>query len=316
MANFQTPQPVRIDQLDLGQIQNNNLRAQAMQLQNGQAQREENALAAYRDAIQQGASPDQAANAMRSMSPLMADKLSQNALVLRTNQAALANDMDKFIAHRVPMASDQAGWDNVLSEAQARYGIQIPPSLRTYSPQLQQALLQGGLTAAQRIAQQRQDTTAQALGLPAGVDPSTYAGAASTMQNAAQRAQMFPAQLQEAQGRADMIPLQQQNIQSEIDARKAQAAQPRVIMIPDPNDPLGMKKVPGYLDPETNSIVPFQTAPGDLGGQGPVPGQGGQSAGGTQGQFRSAPDVVSAFKAGKITRDQAAQILRSNGWAQ
>lgn len=316
MAYFQTPTSVQITPLDLGDIQRNNLAAQAQRLQNDDASRRQNALATYKDAINQGASPDEAANALRALAPEMADKLSQNALALRSSQVAMSNDMDKFIQQRVPLAKDQAGWDSILGEASARYGIQIPDSLKTYSPELQQNLLMGGLSAAQRIAQQRQDTTAQALGLPAGVDPSTYAGASSTMQNAAQRAQMFPAQLQEAQGRADMIPLQRQNIQSEIDARAARAAQPRVIMIPDPNDPLGMKKIPGYYDQESNSVVPMQVTPAAPSGQMPQD-QGGQTAQ-QQGQnlFRSAQDVVSAFKAGKITRDQAAQILRSNGWAQ
>jgi|GEM_PF-5198377 len=259
---FPKVDPVQIAPLDLGEIQNNNLRAQAMRLQNTDEQRKQNALATYKDAIDQGASPEQAANALRAMAPEMADRLTQNTLTLKTGQAALSNDMDKFIQTRVPLAKDQAGWDSVLNEASARYGIQMPDTLKTYSPELQQNLLMGGLSAAQRITQQRQDATAEALGLPPGVDPGTYSGAASTMQSAQQRSQMFPYQLQEAQDRTALAPLQRQSIQSEIDARNIRAAQPKVIMIPDPNDPLGMKKVPGYYDQGSNSVVPMQVAPG------------------------------------------------------
>lgn len=39
------------------------------------------------------------------------------------------------------------------------------------------------------------------------------------------------------------------------------------------------------------------------------------AAGGTA-QYKSAGDVTSAYKEGRITRDQAAKILRDNGWAQ
>lgn len=308
MPFFPTPDPVKITPLDLGEIQNNNLRTQAMRLQNGDELRKQNALAAYGDAINSGQDRDQAANAIRAIAPDMADRLSSNALTYKTGQAALANDMDKFIQARVPMAKDQAGWDAVLNEAAGRYGITIPDSLKTYSPELQQQLLMGGLSAAQRIAQQRQDTTAQALGLPAGVDPHTYASTAHSLQSSGQQAQMFPYQLQNAQNQAAMAPLQRQNLESEIEARKARAAQPRVIMIPNPNGLPGADKIPGYYDAETNSVIPMQVAPQQ-------DGMGGQAGGTSQGQqatpqFKSADDVKAAYKAGKLNRDQAKAMLQ------
>lgn len=313
MATFQTPTPVQIDQLDLGAIQNNNLRAQAMRLQNTDEQRKQNALATYKDAINQGASPEQAANALRAMAPEMADKLTQNALTLKTSQAALSNDMDKFIQTRVPLAKDQAGWDSVLNEASARYGIQIPDTLKTYSPELQQNLLMGGLSAAQRIAQQRQDTTAQALGLPAGVDPSTYVSAAHSIQSSGQQAQMFPYQIQNAQNQAAIAPLQRQNLESEIEARKTRAAQPRVIMIPDPNDPLGMKKVPGYYDQETNSVIPMQVAPQQDGGGIPPAGTGGAQQPPAK-KLDAATAKQYLQKAGGDV-NKAREMARAEGWS-
>lgn len=271
MANFQTPTPVQIDQLDLGAIQNNNLRAQSMRLQNTDEQRKQNALATYKDAINQGSSPEQAANALRAMAPEMADKLTQNALTLKTSQAALSNDMDKFIQTRVPLAKDQAGWDSVLNEASARYGIQIPDTLKTYSPELQQNLLMGGLSAAQRIAMERTDNTLRSQGFTPGQDPGALHTIDSMRRGAAADGR---AEAQNAR-EAELQPYRVGNIQSEIDVRKTRAAQPRVIMIPDSNYPLEMKKVPGYYDQETNSVIPMQVAPQQAGGGIPQAGTGG-----------------------------------------
>ncbi len=302
MPFFPTPDPVKITPLDLGEIQNNNLRTQAMRLQNGDELRKQNALAAYGEAINSGQDRDQAANAIRAIAPDMADRLSANALTYKTGQAALANDMDKFIQTRVPMAKDQAGWDAVLGEAARRYGITIPDSLKPYSPELQQQLLMGGLSAAQRIAQQRQDATAQALGLPAGVDPHTYAGAYHSIQSAGLAAKTDARAEAQSAREAELQPYRVDNIQSEIDARKARAAQPRVIMIPDPNGLPGTK-IPGYYDAETNSVTPMQIA---------SPQGGDMSQGQPQAapQFRSADDVKAAYKSGKLNRDQAKALLQ------
>ncbi len=328
MAYFQTPTPVQIDQIDLSQIQNNNLRAQALRMQNADEQRKQNALAQYKTAVESGQSPDQAANAIRAIAPDMADRLSQNQLQIRSSQAALANDMDKFIQTRVPMAKDQAGWDAVLGEASGRYGITIPDSLKTYSPQLQQQLLMGGLSAAQRIALDRTDNTLKAQGYAPGQDPGTL----HTLNTMGQEKLMFPLRVEqvktgiantqsEMQKREELFPIQKQNLESEITAR---ADRRKVVMMPDPNDQLGMKKVPGVLVPgqngEPDTIMPLQVAPESMGGQpggqaptyGPVPSQGQQQ----QPQYKSVDDVKAAFSAGKITREQAAQILRAAGWAR
>ncbi len=159
------------------------------------------------------------------------------------------------------------------------------------------------MSAAQRIAQQRQDATAQALNLPAGVDPHIYAGAYHSIQSAGLAAKTDArAEAQNAR-ESELQPYRVDNIQSEIEARKARAAQPRVIMIPDPNDPLGMKKVPGHYDPETNSVTPMQIA-SPQGGDMP---QGQPQA---APQFKSADDVKAAYKAGKLNRDQAKALLQ------
>jgi hypothetical protein len=55
----------------------------------------------------------------------------------------------------------------------------------------------------------------------------------------------------------------------------------------------------------------------ELEGRGAAPGPGGAAPPREQmPSFKSSAEVVQAYKAGKITRDQAAQILRQNGWAQ
>jgi hypothetical protein len=314
-----TVTPIHIDQLDLGAIARNNLLNQSQQLQNNQAIRQDNALNTYGQAINSGQAPDQAANAMRSMDPVMADKLQSNALALQSSKAAMSRDMDQFIQARVPLAKDQQSWDSVLGEAAARYGIQIPDALKTYTPQLQQQLLLGGLSAAQQIANQRQNATASALGLPAGVDPSTYAGAAHTINTEGRAQQMFPLQMQQTQGniantqseiqkRDAMFPMQMENYQSEIDLRKRNAGKQQMITIPDPNDALGIRKVPAYIDPVTNSAVPFQTTPKDEQGA-PQGGQAQQQTAQQMSPFKSPAEVKAAYQEKKITRDQAKAIL-------
>ncbi len=325
MAYFQTPTPVQIEPIDLGQIQSNNLRAQALQMQNADEQRKQNALLQYKDAINSGQPPDQAANAIRAIAPDMADRLSQNQLQIRSSQAALANDMDKFIQTRVPMAKDQAGWDTVLNEASGRYGITIPDSLKTYSPQLQQQLLMGGLSATQRIALDRTDNTLKAQGYAPGQDPSTL----HTLNTMGQEKLMFPLRVEqiktgiantqsEMQKREELYPIQKQNLESEIQARQDRR---KIIMVPDTaSDPSGLlgKKVPGILIPgqngEPDSVMPLQGPSRDMGGQsggqtptyGPMPTQGqGQAS-----QFKTADDVKAAYKAGKLSRDQAKAILQ------
>jgi hypothetical protein len=48
-------------------------------------------------------------------------------------------------------------------------------------------------------------------------------------------------------------------------------------------------------------------------GKPPTRGGGGGGGGGSYG---SASDVAKAYKAGKLTHDQASKILRDNGWAK
>lgn len=259
MPVFQTPTPVKIDQLDLGAIQNNNLRNQALALGNADAARRENALSVYTQAINSGAGQDEATNALRQAgAPELADRLEYNALNRQSAKAAIAKDMDQFIASRVPLAKDQAGWDQIMGEASARYpGITIPDTIKVYSPELQQALLLGGLNAAQNIAMQRTDNTLKAHGYAPGQDPGTL-HTIESMRNAAdanQRGWNSDQRSAEENERAkESHPYRIENLKSEIQARQERR---KVVMLPDPSDPFGVKKIPGYLDPETNSVIPL-----------------------------------------------------------
>ena len=219
------------------------MRAAAGQMQDADYQRQSRQM--YNNALAQGMSPDQAVATMRQQGfGSSADQyaaqqqgLTKNALAIQGQRATQADAMDQFIRSRVPLVKSQQDWDTVKQEAGARFGFDpgnLSPILSRWSPDLGRALALGGLTAAQQLSEQYRQNTAQALGVPQGVDPAAYLQGQHAQQQMAQSAELQP-------GRVDLQKAQA----SWYGARQGQAAQPKTIMVeqPDPNDWTGKRKL-------------------------------------------------------------------------
>ncbi len=236
------------------------------------------------------------------------------------------------------MVKDQSSLNMVRTKFMSTFGQDIPAQFHTYYDGLGQDALKLSLGAAQNIQLQRNDATGAAVGAPTGVDVGLWnnvnmarnsdARAAAAADRAAG---LYPGQLDQ-----QAATLEHTRASTEALGRP----KPPHIMNVHP-DPMGMATVPAQYDPATGQMVPVPiqgqngtptASPaggmsGAPGGQMPQQGQamGQQPQGvpaGNQGQqqgqdlFRSPTDVVDAFKAGKITREAAAKILRANRWAK
>jgi hypothetical protein len=310
MANFETPTPVKIDPLNLGEIKKENALSSLYNQRLADMAYESNARNALNDAMKrdptgQNVLRDVAARGFGSSALDAVGKIGTNHL----RNAQIAKAQTDFISTYAPLIKDQASLDMVRAKYQGTFGQDVPPQFHTYYDGLGQDALKLSLGSAGNIQLQREENTAKALGTPAGADPSVVSNV-TLARNADQRAAESNSRERELQ------PYRVDNLQSEIDARNTRAKQPRVIMMPDPNDSMGFKKVPGHYDEATNSVMPLQVAPavpsGDL-SPGQTPPQSGQ---GQQGgvQFNSLNDVVEAVKSGKLPRADGETYARKMGW--
>ena len=324
MAYFPKVDPVQITPLDLGEIRKENALA-AMYDQRLQGMAYENqSRNALNDAFKADPSGQNVPNTLAqagygSMVPDLQSKIGNNALL----QAKIAKAQTDFISTYAPLVKDQNSLDMVRTKFMTTFGQDIPAPFHTYYDGIGQDALKLSLGSSGNIQLQRNDATAAAVGAPAGVDAGLW-NSINMARNSDQRAAAAEARAQGLyQGQ-----LEQQGATLEH-TRASTAAlgnKPPHIMNVHP-DPMGMASVPAQYDSATGQMVPVPIAqpqgtnpPQPPQGQGMGPqSQGGQygsqGQGATTGQFRSAEDVKAAFKAGKLSRDQAKSILVTNKWA-
>lgn len=173
MAHFQTPTPVKIDQLDLGQIQKDNAlsalydqRLQGMAYDNQSRNALNDVLKVNPNATSGEVQNALAQAGYGASAPDITAKMGNNALL----QAKIAKAQTDFISTFAPMVKDQSSLDMVRTKFMSTFGQDIPTQFHTYYDGIGQDALKLSLGAAQNIQLQRNDATGAAVGAPAGVD--------------------------------------------------------------------------------------------------------------------------------------------------
>lgn len=314
MPFFPTPDPVKVTPLDLGEIKQENVKNALYDQRLQDMAYESNSLRTLNDVLRSNPSAT-GQNVLTEMAARGFGKEGQsynyNWLNQQRSSLQYETDLRKEVSNVIGSVTDEASKSRAIDYLQQAFPHASTQFEQFRAVPWQEARNQGNtflLGGTGRVAKDRSDATAQALGLPAGVDPHTYASTAHSLQSSGQQAQMFPYQLQNAQNQAAMAPLQRQNLESEIDARKARAAQPRVIMIPNPNGLPGADKIPGYYDADTNSVIPMQIAPQQDG----IGGQQEQQAQPRKLDAATAKQYLQ--KAGGDVK-KAREMARAEGWA-
>lgn len=335
MAYFPKVDPVKIDPIDLGEIQKEN----ALRGLYDQRLRDMAYESGSRNAINDVLKSNPNITGQNMIAELAARGFGKEGQSYAYNwmnrqHAALQyeTDLRKEVSNIIGSVSDEDSKNRALDYIQSKF-----PDAdfnRYRSMPWQQAREAGNtfaLGAVGRVAKDRNDATGAAVGAPAGVDVGLWNNV-NMARNADQRAAaaegraqtMFPGQLQQ-----QAATLEHTQASTEALGNKP----PHIQMVPDPSDP--MKGLPEHRPPEipmrydsaTGQMVPVPIAqPQGNNPAQPPQGQGmgqqfqggqygNQGQGTTTGQFRSAEDVKAAFKAGKLSRDQAKSILVANKWA-
>ena len=310
MPFFPTPDPVKIVPLDLGEIKQENVKNALYDQRLQDMAYESNSLRTLNDVLRSNPSAT-GQNVLAEMAARGFGKEGQsynyNWLNQQRSSLQYETDLRKEISNIVGSVTDEASKGRAIDYLQKTFPHASAHFEQFRDVPWQEARNQANtfsLGGAGRISQQRVDKTLQSQGFEPGQDPGTLHTIDSMRRGAAADGR---AEAQNAR-EAELQPYRVDNIQSEIEARKARAAQPKVIMIPDPSDPLGIKKVPGYYDAETNSVIPMQVAPQQDG----IGGQQEQQAQPRKLDAATAKQYLQ--KAGGDVK-KAREMARAEGWA-
>lgn len=314
MPFFPTPDPVKVTPLDLGEIKQENVKNALYDQRLQDMAYESNSLRTLNDVLR--SNPDATGqNVLAEMSARGFGKEGQsynyNWLNQQRSSLQYETDLRKEVSNVIGSVTDEASKSRAIDYLQQAFPHASTQFEQFRAVPWQEARNQGNtflLGGAGRVAKDRSDATGAAVGAPAGVDPQLW-DSINRARSADQRAAAADGRAEAQNAReAELQPYRVDNIQSEIEARKARAAQPRVIMIPDPNDPLGMKKVPGHYDPETNSITPMQVAPQS-------DGMGGQQEQQAQPKKLDAATAKQYLQKAGGDVNKAREMARAEGWA-
>lgn len=314
MAYFPKVDPVKIDPIDLGEIRKENTlaalgnqRLQDMAYESGSRNALNDVLKVNPNATSGEVQNALAQAGYGASAPDVVSKMNNNALA----RSQILDKANTFAQSMVPMVRQaikngqdpQTVWDNGLAGFTSYTGIPVDPAMKQFDPAYLDAIEQGGIPAATRVLQARQDAALQSQGYAPGQDPNTLS-TISSMRNAAdanQRGWNADRRSVEENERAKEIqPYRIENLQSEIDARRNKQ---QIVYGPDPSDFRGKRKIPGIVVPGENggpgTFVPLQGVQGQqpFGSEGDL--QGGQmpQSGQPQGQPSQKAPVPGARQA-------------------
>lgn len=299
MANFQTPTPVQIAPIDLGEIKKENTLAAMYNQRLQDAQYETGSRNALNDVLK----ADPNATGQNVLSQMAAKGFGKEGQSYSYNWANRKHanlqyevDLRKEVSNLIGSVTDENSKNQAIDYIQSKFPDADFSQFRAMP--WNEAKARGNsfaLGAAGRVSRERQDAANVAAGYQPGVDLPTL-HTAQGMQNAAAaegRAQaMFPGQ-QQQQGAT------LEHTQANTDALKDRR---KVVMLPDPSDWTGKKKIPGTLVPgqneEPDTIMPLS------------PNAGGQGFGGNAPQSGS---ITPGASAGTQNGTGQAYVLRGNG---
>ncbi|KHK02360.1 hypothetical protein [Desulfovibrio sp. TomC] len=330
MANFQTPTPVQITPIDLGEIKKENTLAAMYNQRLQDAQYETGSRNALNDVLK--ADPNATGqNVLSQMAARGFGKEGQSYSYNWANRqhANLQYEMDlrKEVSNLIGSVTDENSKNQAIDYIQSKFPDADFSQFRAMP--WQDAVKQGNnfaLGAAGRVSRERQDKAAVAAGYQPGMDLSTL-HTAQGMENAAAaegRAQaVFPGQQQQQAATLE-------HTQASTDALKDRR---KVVMMPDPSDWTGKKKIPGILIPgqngEPDTTMPLNSNAGGQGFGGNAPQSGSMTPGASAGAQNGTgqvyvqrgngqiltPDTAAKYaKAAGGDRAKAEEMARADGW--
>ncbi|MGE4442707.1 MAG: hypothetical protein AB7D27_14640 [Desulfomicrobium sp.] len=316
MAHFQTPTPVKIDQLDLGQIQKDNAlsalydqRLQGMAYENGSRNALNDVLKTNPSATGQNVIADMAARGFGEAG----QKYAYNWMNRQHAALQYETDLRKEVSNIIGSVTDEDSKNRAVDYIQSKFPDADFSQYR--SMPWQQAREAGNtfaLGAAGRVAKDRNDATGAAVGAPAGVDVGLWnnvdmarkadARAAAAADRAAG---LYPGQLEQQGATLEHTRASTEALNTKTDIPKIQWAK----------DMGGMETTPYALGKDgtwTQMPVnkPDTMTPPPAGEDGNVS----YSGGARQTQFKSAEEVRAAYRAGKLTKEQARKAIEAGAF--
>ena len=260
---FPQVDPVKIDQLDLGDIQKTNMQNALLQSKLEANQYETQSQNALNDFMK--TNPDASAGQVQnflaqagygSSAPDVVSKMNNNALL----KATLLDKANKYAQSMVPMVRQaikngqdpQTVWNNGIAGFTTYTGIPVDPRMQQFDPSYLDAIEQGGIPALNRVILDRQDAALKSQGLAPGQDVSTLS-TLSSMKNAAdadsRAAQKFPLEMQR-----DQAGLEHTNLSNDA-LRQSMEAEQKVLVGPGgirmrPDDAYSMFQKSAYYNPD------------------------------------------------------------------